>query len=112
MKAETVDGAEDADGKGSNVAGHGPPYEESIHDMGRSLSFFWDAVDSLGFDTHLRVEPHFSLGHVAKRRPGILKMSDAGNLGLWCHRRPFGLGGALLLVNWRCSRIVQGKICG
>src|SRR5271170_3569896 len=74
--------------------------------MGRSLLFFWDAVDSLGFDTQLLVEPHFSLGHVAKRCPGILNMSGAGNLGLWCHRAPFDLGGALLLL--RDNRMLAG----
>ena len=106
MKVEAVDRAKDADGEGSNVAGHGPPHEESIHDMGRSLLFFWDAVDSLSFDTHLLVEPHFSLAHVAKRRPGILNISGAGNLGLWCHRASFDLGGAVLLL--RDNRMLAG----
>jgi hypothetical protein len=106
MKVETVDGAKDADGEGSNVTGHGPPHEESIHDMGRSLLFLRDAVDSLGFDTQLLVEPHFSLAHVAKRCPGILNMSGAGNLCLWCHRAPFDLGGASLLL--RDNRMLAG----
>src|SRR5271155_2388389 len=75
--------------------------------MGRSLLIFWDAVDALSFDAQLLIEPHFTLGHVAKRCPGMLNMSGADNLDLWCHREPSGLG-ALLPVSRDNNRMLAG----